>query len=210
MKVIAVISSKGGVMKSGLSIALAVAFEKDGKKTTILDLDPQASSSFWKDIRESNCPTVTAIPSTRLSSHLDASKESGYDTVIIDTPPSTRDVSYEAAVYADFILIPTRPAILDIESVTKTIYLIKQLEKHCAIILTFCEPLSKEVIDAEDVIKKLDVPLCPVKIGNRIDYSRALQHGLSAQEFNPKGKAANEISDLYKFICTKLKRSKRK
>jgi len=47
MKVLAILSQKGGVGKTTLATCLAVASENDGKKTAIFDLDPQATASFW-------------------------------------------------------------------------------------------------------------------------------------------------------------------
>jgi chromosome partitioning protein len=51
MKTVAIISQKGGVGKTTLALHLAVAAERDGKTTVIIDLDPQASAATWKDLR---------------------------------------------------------------------------------------------------------------------------------------------------------------
>ena len=52
MHTIAVISQKGGVGKTTLAIHLAVAAERAGKTTVLVDLDPQASAATWKDLRQ--------------------------------------------------------------------------------------------------------------------------------------------------------------
>ena len=67
MKVLAVVSQKGGVGKTTLSTALAVEATRDGKKTVMFDLDPQASASFWKDTRKDESLAITAIPAARLA-----------------------------------------------------------------------------------------------------------------------------------------------
>lgn len=46
--------------------------------------------------------------------------------------------------------------------------------------------------------------LAPVRVHNRVAYSRAQQTGLTAQEFEPDGKAADEIRQLYSFVCMHL------
>ena len=61
MKTLAIISQKGGVGKTTLATALAVAAERDGKNAAIFDLDPQASATFWKDTRPAESPAVAAI-----------------------------------------------------------------------------------------------------------------------------------------------------
>ena len=44
MKVLAVLSQKGGVGKTTLATCLAVAAEQAGKEVAIIDLDPQATA----------------------------------------------------------------------------------------------------------------------------------------------------------------------
>ena len=48
-------------------------------------------------------------------------------------------------------------------------------------------------------VRALGAKLCPVRIGTRIAYSRAQQSGLAAQELEPQGKVAAEISKLYAY-----------
>lgn len=201
MKVISIISQKGGVGKTTIATALAVEAARNGKKTLLLDLDPQASASFWNDSREESSLAVTAIPSARLEHYIKASREAGADFVFIDTPPFAKDIAYEAAKLADFVLIPAKPAVLDIIAMTRTVDLIKAFSKHAGVVLTFCPPVGKEIDEAQEAVSQLDVELCPVRIGNRIAFSRAQQSGQAAQEYEPQGKAAEEIKQLYEYIC---------
>jgi hypothetical protein len=43
-----------------------------------------------------------------------------------------------------------------------------------------------------------------IPIGSRIAYSRAQQTGQAAQEIEPDGKAAQEIKELYAYVCMNL------
>ena len=66
MKILSILSQKGGVGKTTLATCLAVAAEQDGKKTVIFDIDPQATACFWKDIREKEEPAVLSIQAVSL------------------------------------------------------------------------------------------------------------------------------------------------
>ena len=46
--------------------------------------------------------------------------------------------------------------------------------------------------------------LAPVRIHNRVAYSRSQQTGLTALEFEPDGKAADELRHLYAFVCMRV------
>ena len=46
--------------------------------------------------------------------------------------------------------------------------------------------------------------LVPVRIHNRVAFARAQQTGLTAQEFEPDGKATEEIKRLYAYMCMHL------
>lgn len=210
MKVLSIISQKGGVGKTTLATALAVEGSRDGKKTVLFDLDPQASASFWMDTREDSTLAITAVPAARLGHVLGAVREAGCDLAIIDTPPFAKDIAFEATQHADFVLVPTRPAVLDVMAMTRTLDLVKHYGTPFAAVLTFCPPHGREVDDTVGTIGKFGAEVCPVRIGNRIAYSRAQQTGLAAQEIDPDGKAAQEITELYEYVCMHLYGSDRK
>lgn len=204
MKTLAIISQKGGVGKTTLATAIAVAAEKAGRSTAVVDLDPQASASFWKDTRQTETPAVVSIPPARLQHVLKAAADSGCDLAIIDAPPFAKDIAFEAAQCADFILIPTRPAVLDVMAMTKTLELVSHYGKPSAVVMTFCPVQGREVADTEEAVKQLGAELAPVRIHNRVAFSRAQQTGQTAQEFEPDGKAAEEISQIYDYTCMHL------
>lgn len=143
MKVLAVLSQKGGVGKTTLATCLAVAAEQAGKVAAIIDLDPQATASFWKDVRQLDTPAVASIQPIRLPAILKACADAGTDLVIIDGAAVARDVAYEAARHADFVLIPTKTAVFDTMSMTHTLDVVRQLDKAFAVVLTFVPPKGR-------------------------------------------------------------------
>jgi chromosome partitioning protein len=204
MKVIAVLSQKGGVGKTTLVTCLAVAAEADGKSTAILDLDPQATASFWSDVREADAPAVSSLQAIRLGAVLAAAEKAGTDLAIIDGAAVARDVAHAAAQHADLVLIPTKAAVFDTMSMTHTLDITRQLDKPAAVVLTFVSPQGQETADAVEAIAQLGAKVCPVTIGNRKAFFRAQGSGLAAQEFEPKGAAAKEIAALYNYTLIQL------
>src|SRR5215213_5627784 len=149
MKILSIISQKGGCSKTTLAVSLAVAAERDGKRVAVFDLNPQASASFWKDTRQSEHPAVVSCQSIRLAQMLKVASEEA-DLAIIDAPPFAKDIAFEAAQHADFILIPTKPAVFDVMAVTKTLELVRHYDKPASVILTFCPVRGREMDDTED------------------------------------------------------------
>lgn len=201
MKVLSIVSQKGGVGKTTLATALAVQGVRAGKKAVVFDLDPQASATFWGDTRGGDDLAITALPPARLQHVLGAAREHGADLVVIDTPPFSKDIAYEAAQHADFVLVPARPAVLDVMAMKRTLDLVKHYGRPHAVVLTFCPPAGKDADDAAEVVAQLGAELCPVRVGNRVAFSRAQQTGKAAQEIDPEGKAAQEIAELYDYVC---------
>ena len=140
MKVIAILSQKGGAGKTTIALHLAVAAERDGRSAAIIDLDPQASATSWGDSREAETPAVVSAQAARLPQVLEAARDAGADLVVIDTAPHSESAALAAARAADLILIPCRPAILDLRAIGTTIDLAKLAGKPAAVVLNTIPP----------------------------------------------------------------------
>ena len=208
MKTIAIISEKGGVGKTTLSINLGVAAALKNKVVAIIDLDPQASSSEWGDLREAETPAIIATPASRLNNVIDTAEEEGFDLLILDTAPRAEATVLNAAKAADLILIPCCPSLFDIKPLKNTIDLIKLAKKTATFVLTLVPTSGTVGEESAEAMKDFEFPLCPIKIYSRIAFKRSLVDGLGVQEYEKRGKAANEISQLYKWVEKQLKKLK--
>lgn len=205
MQVISLIAQKGGVGKTTLATCLAVQAVEQGKQVLVIDLDPQATASFWSDTRaRPDDPAVMSIQPVRLPAVLKAASDAGTDMVIIDGAAVSKEVAYSAAEVSDLVLVPFKAAVFDINSVAQTVQTIKQVGSNYALVLTFVPPQGKETDEAKDIAAQLGSNFCPVLIGNRKAFFRAQSSGLAVQEFEPDGKAAEEIKALYHYVTTEL------
>ena len=202
MKVIAVIAQKGGAGKTTLSIATAVAAIVDGLSAAIVDIDPQATAANWSDRRQAESPVVISAQATRLTQILDAAAAQGADLVVIDTAPRAEQGALAAAKVADLVLVPCRPAIYDLETVMTTVELVRFAERDTPLlcVLNSVPPRGPRQQQARDVLAENGVAVCPGGIGHRAAIDHAAALGLSAQEYEPAGKAAAEIDSVYSFI----------
>jgi chromosome partitioning protein len=205
MRTIALINQKGGVGKTTVALHLATAFQQASAATLILDLDPQASASEWHDAREAELPHVESIQPARLSKAISTAQEIGTDVLILDTAPHAESTALEAARLADLVLVPCQPSIMDLRAMRKTVDLLKLVQVPAFAVLNSVSSSGTVADEAAEMIEgSLGLAVCPVRLGDRIAYNRSLITGQTALEFEPHGKAAREIEQLYMWICEQL------
>lgn len=201
METISLIAQKGGTGKTTLALSLAVAAEADGKSTLIIDLDPQASSCKWGDRRKGDAPTIIDAQPSRLSQALAKAEQAGVDLVIIDTPARIEQAAAEAARASDLVLIPCKPSIYDVETLQATIELVlSRAKRPPVVVLNAVPPQGSRHQQAADAVRAIGIAVCPIHIGQRVAFEYAAQLGQSVTEFEPEGRAASEIRQLYKSI----------
>jgi chromosome partitioning protein len=206
MKTIAIQSQKGGTGKTTTALNLAVAAEKAGQTAVVIDLDPQASAAGWKDTRTAETPIVVSVPSARLQQALQAAEEGQADLAFIDTAPHAESAALAAAKAADVVLIPCRPGILDLRAIGTTADLVKIAGKPAFVVLNAVPPGASRLIqDARAAVAVHGLEVAPVTIEQRAAFGHALTAGRTAQEYEPGGKAAAEITQLYDWLRTQLR-----
>jgi len=206
MKTVSFLSQKGGTGKTTLCVHLAVAAERAGKSAVILDLDPQASSAAWKDNRTDEAPVTVSLQFSRLSQTLSASSQGGAAVAFIDSAPHSDQVAMAAAEVADLILIPCRAGILDIRAIAMTAKIAKLAGKPAFVVLNALPAQATSLIsEVGEALAVHGLELAPVTIHQRAAYAHSLIDGRVAMEFEPKGKAAAEMTELYQWLATKVK-----
>lgn len=204
MNTIAIIAQKGGAGKTTLAIHLAVAAERDDKTAAVIDLDPQASATIWRDVREGETPAVVPAQSNRLGLVLQEAKKCGAALALIDTSPNSESASLAAARAADYILIPCKPHLFDLQAISTTIELARIAGKPFAIVLNAVPATGTLGEQAASVVASLGAPIAPVQLGHRAAYYHCLTKGQVAAEYDPLGKASEEVFALYRWVTAQL------
>ena len=122
MKVITVMTRKGGAGKTTLVQAILSAAIKDGKRCLVLDADPQQALYRWFYRLEIKDPLVT-VKQLEFSSDLEALTEEAWqsgetDIVFVDTQGAAGAWADDLAAHSDFLVVPMKLAEKDL-SITK-------------------------------------------------------------------------------------------
>jgi len=209
MKVVAVVSQKGGSGKTTLAVHLATCAHLAGLKVALIDLDPQATARRWGDKREADGPEVVSDHPSRLGPLLEAARTNGADLVVVDTAPNADQAALGAARASDLVLIPCRPAAFDLEAIEATLDLATIAGKPASVVLNAAPSRGRIAEEAKAGLEKRGAACAPVVVCQRVAFSHSVIDGQTALEFEPGGKAAQEVRDLYTWICAQVGMSTR-
>jgi chromosome partitioning protein len=213
MKVLGVLSRKGGVGKTTLAIHMAVLADQAGRRTLLVDLDPQRSAASWWRARAAETPALVETDPGNLRDILEAAGDDGIDLVVVDARPSLETDAGLVAALADLVVVPTRPAIFDLRAILGTLDVVKGTKHRSLIVLNACPPPrgtaeAAVVVDARHALAAFGVPVAPVVIVNRSAFPAAAVDGLTACEAEPDGKAAKEMRALWRVVEKELSNGK--
>ena len=209
MAIIAVAGRKGGVGKSTIAGNLAAEFAAMGHSVIVLDADPQHSLAAWADQGHrmlSHCvEKVKAVDADTLRTRA-RSAEKDVDLVIIDTPPGLPEITYQAALVADLLLLPCGPSPLDLFSLKEALSLALKARAErrskrprirfvpSKVLLN--TNLGRNLSSSLEAMGKKVLP----SIGQRIAVAEAVVTGLTVCEYAPNSAARLEFKDLAKAV----------
>jgi chromosome partitioning protein len=203
VKTIALISRKGGCGKTTLAVHLAVCAVRAGKAVALIDLDPQGSSFDWFEVRESQDElAATRASEQQLPELLKQAEIGGVDLCIIDTAPHSDSAAATAAKLADFVLVPCRPARFDMKAIPSTMAIVQLTKTPAALVVNVAPPVGKLAEEAKEALELQGYPVLESVVSGRVAFNYAVTDGRSVHEYEPNGKAAQEISELYQEIMS--------
>jgi chromosome partitioning protein len=216
MHIITIAAQKGGVGKTTLAVNLAVTAEYAGIRTAIADLDSQESATAWHERRLANehrlpnavdgdMPHVEPLSARRLPAWLTAARAAGFGLAILDTPPAASNEAAEAVRLSDLVLIPCRPSLIDLDAIRRTAHLIATAAKQAFVVLN-AAPVSARALleDASELAGAAGLACAPVVVRERSAFRHAWPQGLAVGEFEPGGKAMQEIAALHNFMLATM------
>jgi chromosome partitioning protein len=200
-RVVVFLGQKGGSGKTTLAVHVAVAAQADAERVVLIDTDPQASATAWAESRQEERPPVVTVSPTQVGDVLATAQDEGITLAVIDTAPHAAPGAAQAVREADLIILPCRPTAFDLRAIGAAVAIASASRKPSAIVLNACPPRAPEVPEAQSVLQaEHRLPVIPTPIGDRRALSRAIATGRAVTEFEPGGRAAEEIRTLWSWI----------
>jgi chromosome partitioning protein len=212
LKVVVVGNLKGGVGKSTISCNLGVAAALDGKKTLIIDSDPQNSSMTFRSVRQSgNLKAVSIILPTI---HKNIREFTDFDLVIVDAGGRDSALFRSAIIAATdgILIVPILSSQYDIWATEDTFAVLKEARgfKKIRACVLFNQVMQNTTInkDALETLQEMTgenaVSILTAKLYNRVDYKKSISEGKGVMEYAPRSKAAQEVRALYEEVMQLL------
>lgn len=198
MTSIGFLAQKGGAGKTTLAVHLAVL----AGDALMIDLDPQHSAAGWWESRSAELPELAVGEAHDLARALSAARR---EWVLIDTAPHAAEDARVVAGLVDLVVIPTRPAILDLRAIRATVEIVQRAAAKAVIVLNSC-PAARGVAEAavtteaRQALAAYGLPVAPTAIVQRAALSHALNDGRAVTEYEPAGKASEELRSLWRWI----------
>ena len=202
--IVALLNQKGGVGKTTIALHLAGQWARQGRRTLLIDADPQGSALDWSQQRsQEQLPRLFGVVGlARDTLHREAPELArDVDHVVIDGPPRVAGLLRSALLAADLIIIPVQPSPLDGWASAEMLALLAEArmfrpELAARFVLNRCTPRTIIARDTGAALDAHDPPLLATRIGQRVVYAGAARTGRLAFECAPDGLAAIEIAAL--------------
>lgn len=192
MQRITVINIKGGCGKTTIATNLASAYANQGRETTLIDFDPQGSSTFWLNLRPEEATKITGItafpdntPSFKSwKLHLKPTTE----RVIIDTPAGLKGLDLIDQIDGSHVVVvPVLPSSIDIHATAnfiRDLYLIAKIKSKGIRLCIVCNRVKRNTLSFQSLERFLETMNIDIigSLRETQNYNKASESGLGIHE----------------------------
>ena len=203
---------KGGTGKSTVTFNLAVWLRSAGRRTTVIDLDPQRTLTDAAALRREE----GIEPSIRVEAGTfsEVSLPNNAEEIIIDVGTADLGSFKQAIMIADRVLIPVTPSQADIWSTQRFVrFLYKNTHGNPPQSFTFLNRANtnKALQASDEAAAALDelpgVQLIPQRLSGRAVFRDSFSEGRAVFELQPRSIASREFKALAEGMFGPGKRS---
>jgi chromosome partitioning protein len=199
-QIITVATMKGGSGKSTMASCLAVHWHLSGRRTTVIDADPQRSIARLA-AREKALGGVPVVEDASEDAWKTAnSLAAAGGQIIIDTPGFRSKATLACIGAAEFLLVPVKASPLDIDRMLDTLNSLivradgQRASFRCVLTQTTRDSVIAKHIRAELI--EAGFPVLKNEMTNRVAYAEAALWGATPSLIERNGTAAREIAAI--------------
>lgn len=196
MKIVTAFSHKGGTGKTTSLTMLANAAASEGMKTLLIDADVQQSFALWRALSEQggvwdDCFDLSYFDfqKTKIEAIedylLDADDSGKYDLCLINLAGVEHEFNRLAIRYAEVVLLPFKPALVELQLLEPAIAEIRSLADQgqvgqYRIVFTSVPTRSKLTVEARDYMEmaKVEYPCLETEISQSAIFQNLLAKGV--------------------------------
>ena len=104
------------------------------------------------------------------------------------------------------MLIPTRPSPHDLRAVGSTVELVQAAGKPFVFAVTQAKPNARLTVQAIAALSEHGA-VAPAIVHDRVDYAGSMIDGRTVQETDSKGRGAEEMAELWRFVKARMAKS---
>ena len=165
---------------------------------------PEPGPSWWNR-RQADTPAISVLPNLQaLPGRVEELRRSGVALVLIDTPPAITNAIRGAMQVANLVAMPVRPSPHDLDAIGATIDLAHQAKAEFVFVLTQAKLHARVTPQAVALLSAHGTVASSI-IQDRVIYASAMIDGRTAVDIDPKGAAAVEVFELWRFLQERMK-----
>lgn len=202
LRKIVVLNPKGGSGKTTLAVSMAAFFAANGRKTAIMDFDPQASALRWAHNRPDHRPYIHTVSAFEYNPRVTRSYQLRMPPdvrhVVVDTPAAmTAQKLSQFTRGAHAILVPVLSSDMDIHAASQLmadLLLVAKVSRRMGRLGVIANRVRANTLAYRRLMRfleSLNIPVVGV-LRDSQNYVRAVEQGLGIHEL-PHSQALKEI-----------------